>query len=87
MKIYCVYHNFDVDGGFGDAIDQSEVVAVFEKEEDAKAFVDKYHDPCVYDRPYHELWHHCLSITEIDIISHNEFDINKKPDEYPGSCW
>ena len=56
MKIYNVYHEYDTDGGFGDAIAQSDLVATFATETDAKAFVEKYSKPYVYDRPYAALY-------------------------------
>lgn len=34
-KIYLVNHCFDVDGGFGDAISQEEVICSFDNREDA----------------------------------------------------
>lgn len=34
-KIYLVNHCFDVDGGFGDAIPQEEVICSFDNREDA----------------------------------------------------
>ena len=41
-KIYLVNHCFDVDGGFGDAILQEEVICGFDNREDADEFVEKY---------------------------------------------
>lgn len=87
MKIYNVYHEYDTDGGFGDAISQSDLVASFANEDDAKAFVEKYSNPIIYDRPYAELWCNKLVISETEIITHAEFDINKKPEEYGTTWW
>ena len=39
-KIYLVNHCFDVDGGFGDAILQEEVICGFDNREDADKFVE-----------------------------------------------
>ena len=39
-KIYLVNHCFDVDGGFGDAIPQEEVICGFDNREDADEFVE-----------------------------------------------
>lgn len=82
MKIYNVYHAYDVDGGFGDAVYEQELVATFENEADAKAFVEKYSDPYVYDNPYDELYCNQFTIEAVEIISHSEFDINKTPSDY-----
>ena len=48
-KIYLVNHCFDVDGGFGDAIPQEEVICGFDNREDANGFVEKYSNPHIYD--------------------------------------
>jgi hypothetical protein len=87
MKVYNVYHHYDVDGGFGDAIGKSVLVATFESEVDANAFVEKYHSPYVYDRPYASLYCNSLSVSEMEIITHAEFDINKTPDSYGTTWW
>ena len=39
-KIYLVKHCFDVDGGFGDAIYQEEVICGFDNREDANEFIE-----------------------------------------------
>ena len=54
-KIYLVNHCFDVDGGFGDAIPQEEVICGFDNREDANEFVEKYSNPHIYDSPYASL--------------------------------
>lgn len=87
MKVYNVYHEYDTDGGFGDAIEQADLVATFASEDDAKAFVEKYSQPYVYDRPYNELWCNKLFISETEIITHAEFDINKNPEDYGTTWW
>ena len=87
MKIYNIYHEYDVDGGFGDAIPESILIATFENADDANAFVNKYSAPEVYDRPYSALWHHKLVVSETEIITHSEFDINKSPKDYQPYGW
>ena len=49
MSKFAVFHIFDVDGGFGDAIAQKEIICVFDTEEQANAFKAKYEKPHVYD--------------------------------------
>jgi hypothetical protein len=82
MKLYNVYHVYDVDGGYGDAVGEENFVVAFERETDAKAFVEKYSKPYVYKRPYEELYCNEFTIRETEIITHAEFDINKTPKEY-----
>jgi len=76
MKTYSVFHNYDVDGGFGDAVSCTDLVAIFESKVDAEAYVEKYSNPHVYDKPYTELWAGELHIEESEIIMHKDFDIN-----------
>ena len=82
MKIYNVYHLYDVDGEYGDAVYAETLVAIFASETDAKAFVAKYDNPYVYEKPYQELWCNHYVIRETEIITHEEFDINKTPEDY-----
>ena len=82
MKVYSVYHRYDVDGGFGDAVPQEEHVATFESKTDAEMFVLKYSKPRVYAEPYNKLYCNEYVIRETEIISHAEFDINKTPADY-----
>lgn len=53
--IFLVYHVYDVDGGFGDAISKKDLVAAFKTEDLAKQFVEKYSNDEVYEIPYDEL--------------------------------
>lgn len=82
MKIYNVYHVYDIDGGYGDAVREKDFVAAFVSETDAKAFVEKYNAPYVYDEPYNSLCCNEYCIRETEIITHEEFDINKNPKDY-----
>lgn len=82
MTIYNVYHKYDTDGGFGDAIPVDELVASFANGDDATEFVNKYSNPHIYNRPYNDLYCGELIICPTEIIEHSEFDINKTPEEY-----
>lgn len=82
MKIYSVYHSYDIDGGYGDAVCTDEHVATFANKADAKAFVEKYNNPYIYDKPYDELCCNEFFIREMEIITPAEFDINKTPQDY-----
>lgn len=55
MKIYNVIHQYDVDGGFGDAISQSKLLFTTTSKEAAEQFVNNYSNPHIYDIPYSEL--------------------------------
>ena len=93
-EIYEVYHCFDVDGGFGDAVYEESKVATFESKEDAETFVEKFKNPHVYDSPYADL--NCGSLyvrkakviskgTDLDVIAFkrlemSDFDLKEKMD-------
>lgn len=67
-KVYQVVHNYYVDGGFGDAISRSDVVAVFASEDDAKEFASRFSNPHVYDKPYADLECGTLVVVAMDVI-------------------
>ena len=56
-KVYVVIHIFDTDGGYGDAIPNTEIIGVFSTKEKAEEIVNEFSNPHVYDEPYAEL--HC----------------------------
>lgn len=73
MKIYNVVHQYDVDGGFGDAISQSELLFTTTSKEVAEQFVNNYSNPHIYEIPYAELWAGTIIITEQTVIeSYND---------------
>ena len=53
-KVYHVIHQYDVDGGFGDAIPQEDIVAIFSAKATAEDFVAKYMKPHVYEEDDYE---------------------------------
>lgn len=69
-KIYEVLHLFDVDGGFGDAVTESTVVAVYSDKAKAEEFVAKYSRPIIYEKPYDYLRCGTLQINEREIDTH-----------------
>jgi hypothetical protein len=85
MKIYTVYEIYDVDGGFGDAIPQTEDIYTFVHKEDAYAFKEKYNNPRVYATPYQKLWCGTLEVKEMEII--DKFDPNDDNISYKSRCW
>lgn len=69
-KIYVVKHEYEVDGGFGDPIHKSDVVAVFDNIEAANDYVWEYEKPdTVYDKPYGTLTYGTLKIEVLDVAS------------------
>lgn len=72
MTVFQVLHDYDTDGGFGDAVPCSDVVVTFENKKDAEAFVKTFAKPIVYDKPYSKL--HCgvLRINEVHVTTHDE---------------
>ncbi len=73
MKIYQVMHEYTVDGGFGDAVLNQEVVAMFDNKQDAETFVERFSESRVYEKPYDELIYGELYMEEMTLISHKEF--------------
>ena len=68
-KLWQIMHDFDVDGGFGDAISESEVVMTFMGTEDeVKALIDKYDKPYPYDKPYNWLWINSYRYEEVNCV-------------------
>ena len=67
MTIYLIIHEYDVDGGFGDAIGCEEVVTAFSTIEKANEFVKKYEKPRIYWKPYNNLYCGNLRIEEVGI--------------------
>ena len=64
---YLVMHEYDIDGGYGDAVHCSDPVALFYTKAEACKYAKKYIDPQIYDTPYCELENGELSIVEIPI--------------------
>ena len=70
--MWLIEHNYDVDGGFGDAVPVTDVVGATETKEEAEAYVAKWSNPEVYDKPYADLYHKELSIREVKMVNINE---------------
>jgi hypothetical protein len=68
MAVYIVKHEYDTDGGVGDAIGVSDVLCGFTNKAEAEAFVSAYAKPHVYDRPYAALMCGELVIEELTMI-------------------
>lgn len=78
-----VYHAYDEDGGFGDSVSVTELVAIFESDADADAFVKKYSRVVITNDPYCFLTAGYLYTERIEkFIKHEDFNLEKKPAEY-----
>ena len=64
-KVYGVFHRYDEDGGFGDAIPQKDLICIFDSEEKANAFKEKYQNPHEYSEPYDMLYCGELEVREL----------------------
>ena len=74
-KVYIIKHEYDVDGGFGDAISREDVVGIVKcSEEDIKKFDEKYNKPEVYDSPYADLECHSIIIEEVTILDISDLE-------------
>ena len=74
--IYNVVHYYDVDGGFGDAIQQEEVLFTTSNKEVAEKFVHKYSNKHIYCTHYDDLYLGELVVREMPIVDKYE-DINQ----------
>lgn len=50
--MYAIIHVWDTDGGFGDPVEQEQVVALCYDKDLADKFVEKYSNSHIYDAPY-----------------------------------
>ena len=64
-KFYGIYHCYDVDGGFGDAVGVRDLLFISESESDAKAYAEKWSNEHVYDVPYAKLYCGALEVEEL----------------------
>lgn len=64
-KVYGVFHLYDEDGGFGDAIRQKDLICIFDSKEKANAFKEKYQNPHEYSEPYDMLYCGELEVREL----------------------
>jgi len=73
--MFNIYHHFDVDGGFGDAVSNKTLVATVEcTEDEVKAFIEKYDNPEVYDTPYASLYRHHLTYEMVETVSLSDIE-------------
>lgn len=73
-KIYTVTHEYDEDGGFGDAVYCQDLVVTFATLKEAEEFVAKYGRQICYDEPYDRLYCGILRIDEVELGVFDEDD-------------
>ena len=67
-KLWNIFHSYDVDGGFGDAVNREELVATVEAtDEEIKDFIKKWDAPEVYEKPYAYLECHNVYALEVEV--------------------
>lgn len=85
-KVYGVFHLYDEDGGFGDAIRQKELICIFDSKEKANAFKEKYQNPHEYSEPYDMLYCGELQVEELP-TTYNEKDFWWRDNETEEEEW
>lgn len=81
MALYGVYHMYDVDGGFGDAVGKENLIKIFATKELADAYAKKWDNTHVYDQPYSCLYAGALRVRELPKLS-DETELNVAPNCY-----
>ena len=77
--LWNIYHHYDVDGAYGDAVGQVDHIATIEAtEEEVKAFVEKWHKPIIYDIPYSELICGWIEAEPVEIKTISELEKDPK---------
>ena len=64
-RLFGIYHGYDVDGGFGDAVCQEDLLFVSNSKETAEAYAKKWDNSHVYDKPYANLYCGELFVKEL----------------------
>lgn len=68
MKIYLIIHSYDVDGGFGEAVNKEEILFATTNREDAEKYCRKYDKPFIYDSPYADLYTNRIGVREVELM-------------------
>lgn len=69
VKLYNIFHAYDTDGGFGDAVPQTKLVAtVWANEAEIAEFLEKWDKPQVYDQPYADLCFGHVYAEPVDVV-------------------
>lgn len=82
-EFWAIYHGYSVDGGYGDAVWEEEMVGVVSAtENEIQEFIEKYNNPIVYDHPYDDLVAHCIRAEKIKIADISEIKPYGENDYY-----
>ena len=66
--LYNIFHVFDVDGGFGDAVKTEKCLGLVEAtEEEIEEFLKLWDKPRIYDHPYSDLYEHHVKAEPVKI--------------------
>lgn len=80
---WAIFHGYTVDGGYGDAIWEEDMVGTVEATEDEiNAFIEKYNVPIVYDHPYDDLTAHHIRAEKFEIKDISEIKPYGRVDYY-----
>lgn len=74
--MFAIIHVYDVDGGYGDAVQTSDIIGVVETRKEAEAYCKKYSRERVYSKPYARLY--CGAL---DCVPIPRLDLNTPPGE------
>lgn len=73
MTMYNVYHRYDIDGGFGDAIHEETLIATVEcTKEEIEKFIKNFDKEEAYAKPYDLLCCHSIRVEETGPITIEE---------------
>ena len=81
--MFGIYHEYDVDGGYGDAIPERRLILVTEDEETAMEYVKRWSEERVYYTPYDDLYCGRLVYDELPRLITRD-DISGSPYELVG---
>ena len=74
-KLWNVFHGYDVDGGFGDAVWSENLVGTVEAtDEEMEAFLQKWNRPEIYEHPYDDLTCHSIRVEEVTVQTLDGFE-------------
>lgn len=84
MALYNVYHIYDEDGGFGDAVSMEQHVATVEcTKEEIEEFIKEFDKTEAYDHPYATLECHTIRVEEARTVTMEEL----RKDPYGDGGW
>lgn len=64
--MFGIYHMYDVDGGFGDAVTRDDLIALCDDEKMANEYAERFNATHVYDTPYADLYCGELEVRDLN---------------------